>query len=47
VMVLGVIPCRVGKHAPLISSGFKVGLGWLVNAYYSHSIHGEGRGERF
>ena len=49
-MVLGVIsgatsyrsprpPCRVGNRLHSISGWFKMGLGWLVNAYSSHSIH--------
>ena len=56
VMVLGAIsgaisnwpplpPYRVSNMLHYISSWFKVGLGWLVGAYSSHSIHrGGGRG---
>ena len=32
-------PCRVGNGLHSISSQFKVGLGWLINAYSSNSIH--------
>ena len=49
-MILGVISgatsqrpslpsCRVGNGLHSISGWFKVGLGWLVNAYSSHSIN--------
>ena len=49
-MVLGVIIgatsyrpplplCRVGKGLHVISTWFKVGLGWFVSAYSSYSIH--------
>ena len=31
--------CRVGNMLHSISGWFKVGLGWLVNAYSSHFIH--------
>ena len=31
--------CRVGNMFRSILGRFKVGLGWLVNAYSSHSIH--------
>ena len=34
-------PHRVGKRFHPILGWFKVGLGWLVNAYSNHSIHGE------
>ena len=30
---------HVGNMLHYISGWFKAGLGWLVNAYYSHSIH--------
>ena len=33
------LPCRVGNGLHSVSDWFKVGLGWLVNAYSSHSIH--------
>ena len=32
-------PCRLGNGLHSISGWFKVGLGWFVNAYSSHSIH--------
>jgi hypothetical protein len=32
-------PCRVGNGFHSISGWFKVGLGWFVNVYSSHSIH--------
>ena len=31
--------CSLGNGLHSISGWFKVGLGWLVNAYSSHSIH--------
>ena len=31
--------CKVGNGLHYISGCFKVGLGWLVNAYSSHSIY--------
>ena len=37
-------PCRVGNMLHSISGWFKVGLGWLVNAYSSDSIHCRGGG---
>ena len=37
-------PCRVGNGLHSISGWFKVGLGWLVNAYSSDSIHCRGGG---
>ena len=50
VMVLGLISgvtsyrppqsqCRVGNKLHSISGPFKVCLGWLINAYFSHSLH--------
>ena len=35
----GSLTSPVGKGLHSISSWFKVGLGWLLNAYSSHSIH--------
>ena len=37
-------PRRVSNGLHSISGWFKVGLGWLVNAYCSHSIHYKVRG---
>jgi len=38
---------RVDNRLHSISDRFKMGLGWLVNAYYTYYIHRGGRGEQF